>query len=48
MVEMLRTKTNVPGITFTAAPVEFVTPELRGLRIFGQPDKLKANRSEGA
>jgi hypothetical protein len=30
MVEMLRTKTDVPGIMYTAAPVELVTPQFAG------------------
>ena len=30
MVEMLRTKTDVPGIMYTAAPIDFVTPQFAG------------------
>ena len=30
MVEMLRTKTDVPGIMYTAAPVDFVSPQFAG------------------
>jgi hypothetical protein len=30
MVEMLRTKTDVPGIMYTAAPVDLVTPQFAG------------------
>jgi hypothetical protein len=30
MVEMLRTKTDVPGIMYTATPVELVTPQFAG------------------
>jgi hypothetical protein len=30
MVEMLRTKTDVPGIMYTPAPVELVTPQFAG------------------
>jgi hypothetical protein len=39
---------NAPQIHFAGPPQPLFCRDLRRLRIFGQRDKLKANRSKGA